>query len=268
MTKTKSEAVEITPADNSGANAASANPIVYHTDSFWTSSQTNLISAAMVKFHSENLMVAKQGEATITANVKRKYVKLDDIMSAVRPVLAKYECYIEQHLAGDSVLTRLVHSSGQFIASKFHYQTWESQHTNNLQRLGGGLSYLKRYAASAILNIVADEDADGDGTDNVGYKPTGSNKTTTSNNVTQSTNANDNREWLNLKTKDGQMTSKGEAAIKFIREGGALESILAKYKVNKADKEHLQQIVQQLKAADVPDNAYDYFDNDNHELPY
>jgi hypothetical protein len=150
-------------------------------------------------------------------------------MNTVRPVLAKYGCYIEQHLAGDSVLTRVVHKSGQFIASKLHYQTWESNQVNNLQRLGGGLTYLKRYAVSAILNIVADDDTDAEGNDNVGYKKP---------------QATDNgKEWLNIYDKQGRLTTKGKSAIDYVKGGGALESITSKYNVNKKDMETLRNVV-------------------------
>lgn len=210
--------------------------LVRHTDSLWQSAEVNHICSALQKFHAENITIEKKGEASISQTVKRKYVKLDDIMNTVRPVLAKYDCYVEQHLAGDSVVTRVVHVSGQFIASKYHYQTWESSHVNNLQRLGGGLTYLKRYAVSAILNIVADEDTDGDGNDSIGYKqPSGQVKP---NAVTQQ--EDDEREWLNLTTKTGAPTGKGDAAKKFIQGGGALSDILKKYKVNKADLAVLQ----------------------------
>lgn len=202
------------------------NKIIWHTDSFWTSENVEQITKAMVGFNSENIAIEKRGEANINANVKRKYVKLDDIMNTVRPVLAKYKCYLEQHLAGDSVITRVVHESGQFIASKLHYQTWEANQVNNLQRLGGGMTYLKRYAVSAILNIVADEDTDGDGSENMGYKKP----------------EQDNREWLNIRDKKGQLTKVGENAIAYIEQGGSIAEIEKKYKLNKETKAFLVSI--------------------------
>jgi hypothetical protein len=203
--------------------------VVWYTDSFFTSEYTDKITDAMVSFNGENITIEKRGEANINAQVKRKYVKLDDIMNTVRPVLAKYGCYIEQHLAGDSVLTRVVHKSGQFIASKLHYQTWEANQVNNLQRLGGGLTYLKRYAISAILNIVADDDTDAEGNDNLQYKKP---------------QATDNgKEWLNIYDKQGRLTTKGKSALDYIKGGGTLESITSKYNVNKKDMEALRNAV-------------------------
>lgn len=243
MTNKTKQVVEITPTAVE-STASNSVEIQYHTEHFWTSMQTDKINQALVKFHKLNLKVEKNGEANINASVKRKYVKLDDIMNIVRPALADLDCFIDQHLAGDSVITRVVHSSGQFIASKLHYQTWEANQVNNLQRLGGGLTYLKRYSVSAILNIVADEDTDGEGNDNISYKkPT-----------QQQTPQADNREWLNLTNKNGSPNAKGQSAIKFIQEGGKLSKILEKYKVNKTDIETLRKLEQEVSKGGIVDN--------------
>lgn len=223
--------------------------IVWHTDSLWTSTNVDKVNASLHKFHAENITVEKKGEANINATVKRKYVKLDDIMNVVRPVLAKYDCFIEQHLAGDSVITRIVHVSGQFIASKLHYQTWEANQVNNLQRLGGGLSYLKRYAISAILNIVADEDTDGDGNDNVAYKKPNVDAVSQKQPMKANTDAvSDDREWLNVTAKNGSITPKGEASINYIKQGGALADIQKKYRINKTDLAMLQALEKHAQA--------------------
>ena len=45
--------------------------------------------------------------------------------------------------------------------------------------------------------------------------------------------------WLNLRSKDGALTTRGTSALQFIREGGSLAAIKAKYKMNKAEIEEL-----------------------------
>lgn len=228
---------------DSTLEVTTTHDLQFHTDHFWTSVNTDKINFALLQFHKLNLKVEKNGSASINASVKRKYVKLDDIMNIVRPALATYDCYIDQHLAGDSVITRVVHVSGQFIASKLHYQTWEANQVNNLQRLGGGLSYLKRYSISAILNIVADEDTDGEGNDNIGYKkPTEVTATSTA----LKPNVDADKEWLNLTNKNGSPNAKGEQAKKFIREGGKLKQITDKYKLNKGDYATLAELEKQV----------------------
>jgi len=260
MTKTKTQSVEITP-DAVETTAYKYDELLFHTEHFWTSLQTDKINQALVKFHKLNLKVEKNGEANINASVKRKYVKLDDIMNIVRPALAELDCYVDQHLAGDSVITRVVHSSGQFIASKLHYQTWEANQVNNLQRLGGGLTYLKRYSICAIMNIVADEDTDGEGNDNVGYKKPSQNV---------STQQQDNREWLNLTNKNGSPNAKGNSAIEFIKGGGKLADILKKYRINKTDLATLSKLEQEVSKGGIVDNFREeevqQIENDYHDM--
>ena len=84
---------------------------IYHTPDFWTSTTSQQFNEAMVMFNSHNLKIAKNGVVNITASAKRNYIKLDDIMNEVRPLLAELGLYIEQHLAGDSLITRIVHIS-------------------------------------------------------------------------------------------------------------------------------------------------------------
>lgn len=277
MTKTKTNAVELAPAAVE-TTAYTYDELLFHTEHFWTSLKTDKINQSLVLFHKLNLKIEKNGEANINASVKRKYIKLDDIMDIVRPALANLDCYIDQHLAGDSLITRVVHVSGQFIASKFYYQTWEANQVNNLQRFGGGLSYLKRYSVSAILNIVADEDTDAEGNDNIGYK-----KPTQSAQVNSNAQT-DNREWLNLTNKNGSPNVKGQAAIKFIQDGGKLSQILEKYKINKTDLATLQDlekkiaiaqkeittgnIANKFKEAEVQEIENDMDDMFNDEIPY
>lgn len=244
MTNKKTDVVEITPTAVA-STAYKYDEILFHTEHFWTSLQTDKINQALVMFHKLNLKVEKNGEANINASVKRRYVKLDDIMNIVRPALANFDCYLDQHLAGDSVITRVVHLSGQFIASKLHYQTWEANQVNNLQRLGGGLTYLKRYSVSAILNIVADEDTDGEGNDNVSYKK-----------PSQATAVQvaDSKEWLNLTNKNGSANTKGQSAIKFVKEGGKLSQITDKYKLSKVDFATLATLEREFSKGGIVDN--------------
>lgn len=59
--------------------------------------------------------------------------------------------------------------------------------------------------------------------------------------------ADDEREWLNLRNKNGGVTPKGEAALNFIRGGGAIAEIAKKYKINKADMQELIALENSLK---------------------
>lgn len=218
---------------------------VYHTDHFWTSTTSKQFNEAMVMFNSHNIKIAKNGKLQITQSVKRSYIKLDDIMDCVKPLLAEVGLYIEQHLAGDSLITRIVHISGEYIASKMTYQTMDGGSANSLQRLGGGLSYLRRYSISAILNIVADEDADGEDVNNVAYKSNANVKSPAP--APASTPAQPNpasdQQWLNMRDKKGELTDNGKNAILYLQGGGKIEDIKAKYKISKSDFAELQKMI-------------------------
>lgn len=224
---------------------------VFHTESFWTSTTTALINASMVEFNKLNLAISKNGTVNINAHTQRKYIKLDDIMNAVRPALANNGCYIEQHLAGDSVITRIVHESGEYIASKLTYQAMDGS-ANALQKMGGGLTYLRRYAVSSICNIVADEDTDAEGIDTMGRKPSQSSQPSQTVNSGKSpapappqktapapAPTQPEKQWLNALDKGGNITPNGRDAKFHIDNGGDINDILNHYKVNQKEKELL-----------------------------
>lgn len=125
------------------------------------SEQTDKVMKALLAFHKNPPSIVKEGVASIPGRGDRKYMTLDSIMHAVRPALAENGLFITQHLHGDSLQTVIMHESGQYISSSLPFQVMNGSGTNNLQNLGGGLTYLRRYALCAILAIAADEDNDG-----------------------------------------------------------------------------------------------------------
>lgn len=249
--------------------------VVNLCEDLWWSDKSNLINEALVKFGAMNLSVEKKGMATVGktrdgAEVKRKYVKLDDIMNTVRPALASVGCYIQQHLAGDGVVTMVVHQSGQFVASRLRYQVWDdgSDRINNLQKLGGGLTYLKRYAISAILNITADEDDDGATGDGVSHKGTQSQPRTQTNEYPDYTPKDANKEWLNLRDKNGNLTQRGVATQGFLNKGGKLNDVFKKYRCNGTELQELIKWESEAKRAIAKANeAPETTTQEAHQLP-
>lgn len=155
----------------------------------------------------------------------RKYITLDSIMHAIRPALGELGLFVTQHLAGDSLTTMIIHEGGQFIASRFPFQAMSGSGTNNLQNLGGGLTYLRRYAISAILGIAADEDNDGEGS-------TLEKKTS----ATKEPKENEPEKWLNSTDKAGNITPEWSNLLKGISDGkvNTLADVRKVYKVSKA----------------------------------
>ena len=94
---------------------------------------------------------------------KSVYADLVSVIKASRDALCDHGLSILQRLDKEEgrlvLLTRLCHSSGQWIESAIDVNPTNS----NIQTLGSYLTYLKRYAYAAIVGVVAsDEDDDGE----------------------------------------------------------------------------------------------------------
>lgn len=90
----------------------------------------------------------------------QKYATLQSVVDTVRPVLAKHGIAVVQEILTPepgkvTIITRLVHSSGEDHAIP---TTWNAG--TNIQHLGAAVTYLRRYALCAALNIVGDDDDD------------------------------------------------------------------------------------------------------------
>lgn len=92
------------------------------------------------------------------------YAPLETIMAAVRGSLAANELGLTQGVVvtdkGEEMLrTTLIHASGQWIANEVPVLVAAGE--NGAQAYGSALTYARRYAITAILCVVADEDDDG-----------------------------------------------------------------------------------------------------------
>ena len=94
--------------------------------------------------------------------LKNSYVSLDNLINTTRPLLAANGLVITQELAGKSLVTTLLHISGQFKGSSYDFNPMDAHKgTNSLQEQGGGITYAKRYTWSALLGVSVDTDTDG-----------------------------------------------------------------------------------------------------------
>lgn len=141
---------------------ATPEPAIFHTESVWNSSQLDQLLPAFIRFHQADLSIKKDRTVPVGGGRMRSYTTLDEIISKVKPILTNCGLIVHQHLAGNEVVTFLHHVSGQFIASKVQFTPMQGNNVNALQQAGGGLTYLKRYALAALLNINADDDDDAD----------------------------------------------------------------------------------------------------------
>ncbi len=123
-----------------------------------TSEQINEIAAALAKAQAtmKNATLNK-----VNPHFKSKYADLAGIRDAVIPALTANGIAVVQTLDAASegvaycVLTRLLHTSGQWIESLCPIPS-----APDMQKMGSAITYARRYSLSAICGIAADEDDD------------------------------------------------------------------------------------------------------------
>jgi len=90
-----------------------------------------------------------------------RYATLASVLDTVRPVLAAHGLVVSQAVTTEQgrvcVETRILHKSGEWLCS-----TASAAADANIQRMGGAITYLRRYTLTAMLGIVGDDDDDGE----------------------------------------------------------------------------------------------------------
>ena len=118
------------------------------------------------------LVVAKSQMESPTKSAKSnhgKYANIIDYIEVIEPELLKNGLVFIQHITdndkGLRLLSLLCHKSGQWMRSSFPIEPEDntSGRLNSLQEEGKAITYLKRYAASAIFfRAGVDDDNDAD----------------------------------------------------------------------------------------------------------
>ena len=137
--------------------------LIYITPELWQTAEMEKLTKSFIQFciAFDKDKVRKDSKNPF---LKNAYVSLDNILNTVRPLLAANGLMITQDLAGDYITTQLMHESGQFKGSKMHFLPMKvNSGTNALQAMGGGITYAKRYAISALLGLSSEIDDDGQG---------------------------------------------------------------------------------------------------------
>ena len=129
-----------------------------------TSEQISELAAALAAAQGmmENAVMNR-----VNPHFKSKYADLAAIFDAARKPLSANGLAIVQTI-GDGVLhTRLLHASGQWIASEHPLPM-----SGRPQEIGSALTYARRYSLSALIGIAADEDDDATGAEKA-HRPNG-----------------------------------------------------------------------------------------------
>jgi len=112
------------------------------------------LSAALVQFSGKMTKVIKD---STNPHFKNRYASLSTMIEHTQQPLSECGLSIIQMPTGKNELeTILLHESGEFISSC--YEMTPSK--NDPQGLGSAITYQRRYAYGAILNLNIDEDDD------------------------------------------------------------------------------------------------------------
>src|ERR1051325_1347742 len=119
----------------------------------------NELAAALAKAQGEITPALKDN---LNPHFRSKYADLSSVWSACRVPLSKNGLAVIQtmdNLNGQlCVITTLAHSSGQWMRSHLPIMVANS----NPQALGSAITYMRRYALSAMVGVAPDEDDDGE----------------------------------------------------------------------------------------------------------
>lgn len=130
-----------------------------------TSADLNKLAEALAAAQAKFPAISKERTARVESrkgegsSYSYHYADLSDVLAAVRPHLAEHGLAILQPMAWSGspwLVTRLIHSSGQWIESVYRLTEYERP-----QDMGSAITYARRYAITALLGIAAEEDDDG-----------------------------------------------------------------------------------------------------------
>src|SRR3990167_4215492 len=124
------------------------------------------LAAALAKAQSEFPPIERRKTVTVTTKTggqyKFAYAPLDEILAAVKPALSENGLALSQLLSNldgkPALRTMLLHASGGFLEDICPLPVNGGE---SAQEIGSAITYLRRYAAVAILGIATEEDDDG-----------------------------------------------------------------------------------------------------------
>lgn len=113
------------------------------------------LAAALVNFQKEVPTIKKDGT---NPHFQSKFASLESIITTIKPTLSSNNLAVSQFPTGDDELvTILMHQSGQYIRTTVKI----SPQQRTPQGVGSAITYMRRYALSAVLGLATDEDDDG-----------------------------------------------------------------------------------------------------------
>lgn len=124
--------------------------------------QSETIAQLATALAKAQALIKPASKDAVNPHFKSKYADLTAIWEACREPLTSQGLSVSQiPVSGEpgylSLMTILMHESGEFIGGVFSVRLQQE----SAQAMGSALTYARRYALSALVGIVADDDDDG-----------------------------------------------------------------------------------------------------------
>lgn len=132
----------------------------------FTSNDISELATALCTFQGNMHVIEKDKAVNIRTksgyNIKYNYTDLATIMKQIRPLLLKCGLSVSHAICTNEanhrfLVTTLMHSSGQWMRSNMIIEQCSDE-----KSLGAKITYYRRYALSALLGLVTDDDVDAD----------------------------------------------------------------------------------------------------------
>ncbi len=135
------------------------------SDHQWKSETLGKLAAALAKAQGEFAPITRSREVK-AGQYSFTYAPLDEVLESTRAALVSNGLALTQLLAGDNLVTTLIHSSSEWVSSSVSILPIPVK----IQELGSRLTYLRRYSVAAILGVAPEEDDDGGPSGNADYR--------------------------------------------------------------------------------------------------
>jgi hypothetical protein len=205
-----------------------------------TSDTITKVSAAIVKAQGELNAVHKDGN---NPHFRSKYATLQNIVESTRDTLRKHGLAVVQTFGETdgtyiNLVTTLLHESGEYISGTFTMRPSKA----DPQGLGSATTYARRYALSAVLGIVADEDDDG----NASSRPVTDRGLETK---YEAQTASAELPWLNAVGKNGNFTVTGNKIIQRFLDDSSMDwvKVAEHYRISSSDRKAIDNAVAEAK---------------------
>lgn len=90
-----------------------------------------------------------------------KYTDLATMVNELKPILFKNGLTVVQLLSDSKLVTKLIHTSGECIESSADIPILSGGKMNDVQAMGASITYMRRYAISALFFVASEDDTDG-----------------------------------------------------------------------------------------------------------